>query len=585
MSATNRFNSLLLGLAMLLSTSIVKADFIDGWVNGFYYEAGAGSRRGLGLQYIPTGPEAGVLFAAFYTYDETTGAPFWIQGAAPVYAGQFSVEIPLELVEGGSFGAVIGNPGVTDANWGTATLTMNSCSDMTWSWTSPNVEDGSLTENNTQDIVFGVPLSQCVYQQPFTGCPDFATAGPDPRTCLIAGGEYTQDIHLTNDTHWFLLGPVFVGAKDNADNTNSITIDPGTRISGVGESLLGISRGARIFAEGTPNAPIVMTSQYTASDPNQSQLAKAGDWGGMTINGRATINTCPNLGECTALGEGSSGVFGGNDDHDSSGVLRYVRVQYAGILYNDENELNGIAFQGVGDGTVVENIQIHANADDGVEFFGGTVNARNIVITSAEDDSLDWTHGWRGKVQNVLVIQDGNIEIGSDNGIEADNYENDNDAAPRAQPMIANATFIGRSDNNGALFRRGTGVNMTNAIFTDFGTCLDIDSSATFTNAGTPGSLTGNLTMENTILNCATPFVEEAGDPWTVQSWFEAQPGNMQMNPGLNGPFPPAGAGYLHGYPIDRNTFGPFFNAVDYIGAFSDSGAAAWTHGWTLQNF
>jgi len=585
MSATNRFNSLLLGLAMLLSTSIVKADFIDGWVNGFYYEAGAGSRRGLGLQYIPTGPEAGVLFAAFYTYDETTGAPFWIQGAAPVYAGQFSVEIPLELVEGGSFGAVIGNPGVTDANWGTATLTMNSCSDMTWSWTSPNVEDGSLTENNTQDIVFGVPLSQCVYQQPFTGCPDFATAGPDPRTCLIAGGEYTQDIHLTNDTHWFLLGPVFVGAKDNADNTNSITIDPGTRISGVGESLLGISRGARIFAEGTPNAPIVMTSQYTASDPNQSQLAKAGDWGGMTINGRATINTCPNLGECTALGEGSSGVFGGNDDHDSSGVLRYVRVQYAGILYNDENELNGIAFQGVGDGTVVENIQIHANADDGVEFFGGTVNARNIVITSAEDDSLDWTHGWRGKVQNVLVIQDGNIEIGSDNGIEADNYENDNDAAPRAQPMIANATFIGRSDNNGALFRRGTGVNMTNAIFTDFGTCLDIDSSATFTNAGTPGSLTGNLTMENTILNCATPFVEEAGDPWTVQSWFEAQPGNMQMNPGLNGPFPPAGAGYLHGYPIDRDTFGPFFNAVDYIGAFSDSGPAAWTHGWTLQNF
>jgi len=582
----NRFNSLLLGLAMLLSASIVKADFIDGWVNGFYYEAGAGSRRGLGLQYIPTGPEAGVLFAAFYTYDETTGAPFWIQGAAPVYAGQFSVEIPLELVEGGSFGAVIGNPGVTDANWGTATLTMNSCSDMTWSWTSPNVEDGSLTENNTQDIVFGVPLSQCVYQQPFTGCPDFATAGPDPRTCLIDGGEYTQDIHLTNDTHWFLLGPVFIGAKDNADNTNSITIDPGTRISGVGESLLGISRGAKIFAEGTPNAPIVMTSQYTATDPNQSQLAKAGDWGGMTINGKATINTCPNLGECTALGEGSSGVFGGNDDHDSSGVLRYVRVQYAGILYNDENELNGIAFQGVGDGTVVENIQIHANADDGVEFFGGTVNARNIVITSAEDDSLDWTHGWRGKVQNVLVIQDSNIEIGSDNGIEADNYENDNDATPRAQPMIANATFIGRSDNNGALFRRGTGVNMTNSIFTDFGTCLDIDSSATFTNAGTPPSnLTGNLTMENTIINCATPFVEEDGDPWTVQSWFEAQPGNMQMNPGLVGPFPPAGASYLHGYPIDRDTFGPFFDAVDYIGAFSDSGPAAWTHGWTLQNF
>ncbi|MGA9572811.1 MAG: hypothetical protein WBS20_02565 [Lysobacterales bacterium] len=580
----NRFNSLLLGLAMLLSASIVKADFIDGWVNGFYYEQGAGSRRGLGLQYIPTGPEAGVLFAAFYTFDETTGAPFWITGAATVYAGDSSVQIPLELVEGGSFGAVIGNPSTTDGSWGTATLTMNSCSNLTWSWTSTHVADGSLTENSTQDAVFGVPLSQCVYQQPFTGCPSFATAGADPRTCIIPGGEYTQDLHLTNDTLWVLTAPVFIGLKDSADNTNSITIDPGTRIIGIGESLLGISRGAKIFAEGTPNAPIVMTGQYTASDPVNP--GAAGDWGGMTINGKATINTCPNLGQCTALGEGGSGTFGGDDDHDSSGVLRYVRVQFAGILYSDENELNGIAFQGVGDGTVVENIQVHANADDAVEFFGGTVNARNLVLTSAEDDSVDWTHGWRGKLQNVLVIQDSNIEIGADNGIEADNYENDNDATPRAQPWIANATFIGRSDTNGALFRRGTGVKVTNAIFTDFGSCLDIDSAATFTNAGTPpSSLSGNLTMENTILNCATPFVEEAGDPWTVQSWFEAQPGNSQMNPMLNGPFPPADASYLHGYPIDKATFGPFFDAVDYIGAFSDSGAAAWTHGWTLQNF
>jgi len=579
----NRFNSLLLGLAMLLSVSIGKADFIDGWVNGFYYEAGAGSRRGLGLQYIPTGPEAGVLFAAFYTFDETTGAPFWITGAAPVYSGQFSVEIPLELVEGGSFGAVIGNPGTTDANWGTATLTMNSCSDMTWSWTSTHVADGSLTENNTQDIVFGVPNSQCVYQQPFSGCPDYATAGADPRTCIIPGGEYTQDLHLTNDTLWVLTAPVFIGLKDSADNTNSITIDPGTRIIGIGESLLGISRGAKIFAEGTPNAPIVMTGQYTASDPERP--GSSGDWGGMTINGKATINTCPNLGECTALGEGGSGTFGGNDDHDSSGVMRYLRVQFAGILYSDENELNGIAFQGVGDGTVVDHVQVHANADDAMEFFGGTVNVKNVVLTSAEDDSLDWTHGWRGHVQNVLVIQDSNIEIPSDNGIEADNYENDNDATPRAQPKIANATFIGRSDNNGALFRRGTGVNVTNSIFTDFGTCIDIDSSATFANAGTPVNLTGNLTMENTIINCATPFVEESGDPWTVQSWFEAQPGNMQANPMLNGPFPPAGASYLHGYPIDRDTFGNFFDDVDYIGAFSNNGSAAWTHGWTLQDF
>jgi len=583
MSAKNWINRLVLGLAMLLSTQVVMADYIDSWMNGFYFEKNVEARRGLGLSYIPTGPEAGVLFVAFYTYDETTGQPFWVSGAGAVQAGDFSVDITLELVEGGSFGAVVGNPATVDANWGTATLTMNSCSDLTWSWTSTNVADGSLTESSVKDAVFGVTNSQCVYQQAFTGCPAFASAGIDDRTCIISGGEYTQDLHLTNDTLWILNGGVFVGTKDNPDNTNAIYIEPGTRIVGVDQSLLGISRGAKIYAEGTPGAPIVLTGVNTASDPVTP--GAAGDWGGMTINGKAPINTCETIGACTALGEGESGTYGGADEHDSSGVLRYLRVQFAGILFTDENELNGIAFQGVGDGTVVENIQIHANADDGVEFFGGTVNARNLVITAAEDDSVDWTQGYRGQLQNVLVMQAGNIEIGADNGIEADNLEANNDAEARAMPWIANATFIGRSDTNGALFRRGTGVKITNSIFTDFGTCIDIDSSSTFTNAGTPpNALTGNLTMENSILNCATNFVEEAGDPWTVQSWFTAQPGNMQINPMLQGPFPPASASYLHGFPINLDEFDSFFQNYDHIGAFSGA-EAAWTHGWTLQDF
>jgi len=584
MSAKNRFNSLLMGLAVLLSTSVVEADFIDSWMNGFYYEGDGESRRGLGLQYIPTGPEAGVVFAAFYTYDETTGKPFWVSGAAAVQAGDFSVDIKLELVEGGSFGAVMGNPVTVDPNWGTATLTMNSCSNLTWSWTSPNVADGTLTKRSTREAVFGVSNSQCVYQEAFSGCPGFATAGVDDRTCVISGGEYTQDLRLTNDTLWLLNGAVFIGERNNTANNNSITIEPGTRIIGIGESLLGISRGSKIFAEGTPNAPIVMTGINRASDPVTP--GRAGDWGGLTINGYAPINTCATIGACTALGEGSSGPYGGADEHDSSGVMRYMRVQFAGILFTDENELNGIAFQGVGDGTVVEYVQVHANSDDGLEFFGGTVDARYVVVTGSEDDSVDWTQGWNGNLQNVLVIQDPNLEVGSDNGIEADNLEADNNAQARAMPWIANATFIGRSDNNGANFRRGTGVKVTNTIFTGFGTCIDIDSSATFTNAGTPpSSLTGNLTMENSMVNCATNFLEESGDPWTVQSWFTSQPGNQQINPNLSGPFPPASASYLHGFPLDKETFGPFFNAVDYIGAFSNSGEAAWTHGWTLQDF
>lgn len=583
MSAKNWFNSLLAGFLLLGAASVAQADIIDKWINGFYYEPDTGSRRGLGLNYLSTGPEKGIVFAAFYTFDETTGAPFWVTGSGAVQAGDFSTEITLKLVEGGSFGAEIGDPQNTDENWGTATVTINSCNSVTWSWTSDNVADGSLEEASVLNLTTGVPNSHCVYQEAFSACPDFASEGADPRTCVISGGEYTEDLHLTNDTTWVLNGAVFIGEKDNANNTNAIFIEPGTRIIGVDQSLLGISRGARIFAEGVPHAPIVMTGVNTASDPVTP--GSSGDWGGLTINGKAPINTCDTIGQCSALGEGESGPYGGDDENDSSGVLRYTRVQFAGILFTDENELNGIAFQGVGRGTVVENVQIHANADDGVEFFGGTVNARNLVLTDIEDDSVDWTQGYRGRLQNILVMQAGNVEIGADRGIEADNLEANNDAEARAKPWIANATFIGRADTKGATFRRGTGVNITNSIFTGFGKCIDIDSSSTFENAGSPpGALSGNLTMENTIVNCETSFDEEDGDPWTVQSWFEAQDGNSEENPALEGVFPPAGAAYTNGFPLDREKFDSFFQNYDHIGAFSGA-KQAWTHGWTLQDF
>lgn len=582
MNAKKRLYAMLAGIAMLGFANVANAAFIDNWVSGSYFEKSVDARRGLFLKYIPTAPEAGVLFAAYYTYDETTGEPFWVTGNAGVKAGDFSVDMGLIVVDGGSFGASVGAPVTADANWGSATITVNSCSDITFSWTSANVQDGSLTENSILELTTGVPNSQCVYREAFTACPSFATAGADERTCVISGGEYTQDLHLTNDTLWVLNGAVFIGEKDNANNSNAIYIEPGTRIIGIDQSILGISRGAKIFAEGTPNFPIVMTGANTASDPVNP--GSSGDWGGLTINGKAPINTCDTIGACSALGEGESGPYGGDDPNDSSGVLRYLRVQFAGILFTDENELNGIALQGVGRGTVIENIQVHANADDGIEFFGGTVNARNIVLTDIEDDSVDWTQGYEGRLQNVLVMQAGNVEIGADRGIEADNLEANNDAENRAKPWISNATFIGRADTTGATFRRGTGVNITNSIFTGFGKCIDLDDSSTFANAGTPSSLSGNTTMENTILNCNSNFVEEAGDPWTVQSWFEAQQGNMVSNPMLEGVFPPAGAAYLNGYPVDMEKFDSFFQNYDHIGAFSGA-KAAWTHGWTLQEF
>ncbi|MEJ2533901.1 MAG: hypothetical protein P8008_00095 [Gammaproteobacteria bacterium] len=212
------------------------------------------------------------------------------------------------------------------------------------------------------------------------------------------------------------------------------------------------------------------------------------------------------------------------------------------------------------------------------------------MLTDIRDDSLDWTEGWQGRVQNLLVIQSRDFAASDegDRGIEADNLEGDNDAEPRAKPWISHATFIGRPDTTGATIRRGTGVNITNSIFTGFQNCIDIDDASTFTNAGTPpDNLSGNLTIQNSIVNCERNFVEEDGDPWTVQSWFEAQSGNQATDPGLVGAFPPEGAAYLRGFPVgyagqEESYFDSFFQNYEHIGAFSGPGAA-WTQGWTLQ--
>ncbi len=552
-------------------------------VNGFYNDAGGESRRGLGVQYIPVGnSDSGVLFVAYYAYDDATGENLWVSGAAPVTANQSSVEIQLERVAGGNFGGPAGSPTV-DGVVGTGTFTFNSCTDVSWEFTS----SGSLADfsdtltNSPASVGLANPSSCTVFTESFDGCPDFAQAGAEAGTCIIPPGEYTEDITLTNDTIWILGGAVYIGERralptdPEVNNDNTITIEPGTRIiGGDKDSILGIQPGAKIFANGTANAPIVFTGP--------DGLAR-GEWGGLTINGFAPINTADGL----SVGEGESGVYGGTDPLDSSGVLRYVRVQFAGSLFNDTNELNGIAFQGVGAGTVVEYIQVHANEDDGVEFFGGTVNARNVVLTDVRDDSLDWTEGWQGRIQNLLVVQDRDFDASDagDRGIEADNLEDDNDAEPRAKPWIANATFVGRPDSTGATLRRGTGVNLTNVIFTGFQNCIDIDNDATFTAAGTPpDALTGNLTIQNSVVNCATNFVEEDGDPWTVQSWFEADGTNQEVDPMLEDLiFLPAGSDLESGFPIDYDIFDSFFLNQDHVGAFGPG--PAWTAGWTLQNF
>lgn len=579
---TKKVKGAILGGALIASSALQAIDFNESF-DGFWYQKSVDSGRGWGIDYIKSGPEKGMVFVAGYVYD-SNGNPIWVTGLdTEVLAGESILEFDLLAFTGGNFEGA--SPNRANTVFGKIKMDAQDCGNIAVDITDINsnlVTQSSLSfVLNPFDEIAGElrSVADCPFQKKFEGCPSFATAANQPKTCIV-NGTLTGDVTFSNDANWVLSGGVFVGEDGGA--TGNLTIEPGTRVLGVsGNDFLAVQRGSKIFAEGTATAPIVFTGPHNAS----SAQAGAGNWGGLVINGQAPINICDDsvpLAQCEDIGEGGSGKFGGDKPFDSSGVLKYVRVQFGGFRINDEDELNGIAFQAVGSGTVIDYVQVHANEDDGIEFFGGTANAKHLVLTNIKDDSLDWTHGWNGSVQHLVVKQNPDAAEDKERGIEADNYEENNDATPRSQPKIANATFIGaKSDGKtttGMVLRRGTGANFSNVIVTGFEKCLDLDSSATFAAAGTPSNLTGTMTMQNTVIHCDLNFEEEDGDAFTVQSFFENQPGNVATNPALDGIFPTATT--PKGLNIDPTVFGAFFDKVDYVGAFK-SKSHDWTEGWT----
>lgn len=275
---------------------------------------------------------------------------------------------------------------------------------------------------------------------------------------VIVQGDITQDTTWTPDKVYVLSGAVFVRAGA------TLTILPGTTIRGLDRSFLVIDRGARIVAEGTPTNPIVFTS---AQEPGSRSPR---DWGGVWINGRAPINVPggEDIGEA-----GLTGVYGGNDPNDSSGVIRYVRIEFAGFPVAPDRELNNFTLAGVGAATVVDHVHVNRGADDGVEFFGGTVNVKYILVTGPGDDGFDWQTGWTGKAQFVVIQQDGEVDPAVDRGIEADNNEQNNLLTPISNPTLYNFTLIGDprpgvGGGAGIVLRRGTAGTLRNFIVMGF---------------------------------------------------------------------------------------------------------------------
>jgi len=353
---------------------------------------------------------------------------------------------------------------------------------------------------------------------------------PDAPADLV--GTITGHRILRADTVYTIKGIVTV------DSGAVLTIEPGTLILGstqVTPSALIIRRGGKIIADGRPDAPIVFTS-----DKPVGQRAR-GDWGGIVINGLSTCNFPAD--QC--VGEGSSGPYGGNDPEDSSGILRYVRIEFAGYEVSFGNELNALTLNGVGSGTIIEYVQAHYGSDDGIEFFGGAVNVDHFVALYVKDDSIDFSDGYVGTIDTALIIQP---ELDGNRCIEGDNIGDTRaasgvplDTEPMTKPTIRNMTcIIGNGDMNthdpaeGPTLRRGPQMTLVDSII--YGAYADdIDSNNECFEIDEDGvtdlfAQQGLTSVRNTLIVCELAVQTNHlpnGD--TLEEWF------LGANPSTNG--------------------------------------------------
>ena len=313
---------------------------------------------------------------------------------------------------------------------------------------------------------------------------------PDDFKGTITDGEVT----LESDVVYKLTGKIQINSGA------TLTIPAGTKIEGLGgtASYIAVAQGGKINVNGTEAKPVIMTSGLATK--------AAGDWGGLVICGKAPINRVTG-GTTTAQSEVADLTYGGTIDTDSSGSITYLIIEYAGAAFNSEKEFNGVSLFAVGSGTVFQNVQAIHGADDGFEFFGGTVNTSNLISIGNEDDQFDWTEGWNGTNTNWY----GRVDFGKGNrGIEADNFEFGFANTPIANPSITNISLIGAgsdadatnyAENSAIKLRRGTKAIFTNVYLSDWKTGVDIEHDETLAFVGNA------LKVNNVTFNqVTTPF-------------------------------------------------------------------------------
>jgi len=307
----------------------------------------------------------------------------------------------------------------------------------------------------------------------------------------------------------------------------TLTIQPGTTFTvttadqALGSNYLQVEQGGKIIANGTSSSPIVFTAQST----------QIGAWGGLILNGKARINVAGG----TEIAEAGGLVYGGTDDADSSGSLKYVRVEYAGAaITGGTAEYNAFSFFGLGTGTILENLQAYKGADDAFEFFGGSVNAINLAAFGCEDDNIDWDRGYRGTLSNIWIIQPSN----GDFGFECSNLPVEFNSSPRSNPTVSNVTITGSGNVNKAAFnfKEGTAGIITNVKVTNAGYGVDLrnqlgqfqdgslkinSASITFLTALTKNGISGDTTNIDSIFSINTNAVGANTAPFTTGTWIK----------------------------------------------------------------
>lgn len=403
---------------------------------------------------------------------------------------------------------------------------------------------------------------------------------------IVVDSNITTNTTWTSDNDYLLKGFVHVTAG------NTLTIEPGTIIRGDKDTkaTLIIDRDAKIMANGSASEPIIFTSAKAKG------LRSYGDWGALIICGNAAVNLPGGAGEVEG---GTAAQFGGGmspNNADNSGVLKYVRLEFTGIPYNENQEINGLTLAGVGSGTAIDYIQISYSGDDAIEIFGGAVNVKHFISFRSWDDDFDFDNGWSGKGQFFVSLRDPNsADQSGSNGIESDNDGSGTEATPYTSPTISNLSVFGPLATAGtsinaqfkraAHIRRNSKTSVYNSVFSGFPTGLLLDGSGCETNAAA-----GELQfMNNVLAGCTTPLAVASGSTFDISAWVGdvanantilTNTSDLMVTDGFNlsGPnfLPLAGSPLLYGASF-TNTRLSGMEAVSYRGAF---GTSDWTSGW-----